>query len=141
VLLMAAAVADFTPAAPGRGGKIKKAGRERLELDLEPTADVLGRLSAARRDGQTLVGFAAEHGERARSSTAARSSPARVRRGRRQRHLAQRTSASTSDANEVTILTGRGSGAPAIERTCRGPPRRRSPRRSSTPSRGCAQSG
>jgi phosphopantothenoylcysteine decarboxylase / phosphopantothenate---cysteine ligase len=64
VLLMAAAVADFTPAAPA-DGKIKKSSRERLELVLEPTADVLAGLAAHRRDGQTLVGFAAEHGERA----------------------------------------------------------------------------
>ena len=50
VLLMAAAVADFTPAEP-REGKIKKAGRERLELELEPTPDMLSGLSrdAARR--------------------------------------------------------------------------------------------
>jgi phosphopantothenoylcysteine decarboxylase / phosphopantothenate---cysteine ligase len=62
VLLMAAAVADFRPAAPAEG-KLKKAGRERLRLELEPTADVLRGLSARRRPGQTLVGFAAEHGE------------------------------------------------------------------------------
>ncbi len=61
VLLMAAAVADFTPAAPANG-KLKKAERERLELVLEPTRDVLSGLAAQRHDGQTLVGFAAEHG-------------------------------------------------------------------------------
>jgi phosphopantothenoylcysteine decarboxylase/phosphopantothenate--cysteine ligase len=61
VLLMAAAVADFAPAAAHRG-KLKKSGRERLELVLEPTPDVLAGLSAARRPGQTIVGFAAEHG-------------------------------------------------------------------------------
>ncbi len=61
VLLMAAAVADFTPAAP-TNGKLKKAERERLELVLEPTRDVLSGLAAQRHDGQTLVGFAAEHG-------------------------------------------------------------------------------
>ncbi len=61
VLLMAAAVADFRPAAPA-AGKLKKAGRERLTIELEPTADVLRGLSAGRRAGQTLVGFAAEHG-------------------------------------------------------------------------------
>src|SRR5277367_2709464 len=37
VLLMAAAVADFTPVLPANG-KIKKSDRERLELVLEPTA-------------------------------------------------------------------------------------------------------
>ncbi|MEA2314916.1 MAG: phosphopantothenoylcysteine decarboxylase / phosphopantothenate---cysteine ligase [Solirubrobacteraceae bacterium] len=64
VLLMAAAVADFAPAAP-KDGKIKKQARTALELTLEPTADVLAGLAALRHDGQTLVGFAAEHGERA----------------------------------------------------------------------------
>jgi phosphopantothenoylcysteine decarboxylase / phosphopantothenate---cysteine ligase len=64
VLLMAAAVADFAPAAR-QAGKIKKADRTHLELVLEPTPDVLAGLAAERNDGQTLVGFAAEHGERA----------------------------------------------------------------------------
>jgi phosphopantothenoylcysteine decarboxylase/phosphopantothenate--cysteine ligase len=64
VLLMSAAVADFRPAAPA-DGKIKKTDRSRLELVLEPTADVLVGLAAARRAEQTLVGFAAEHGEQA----------------------------------------------------------------------------
>ena len=61
VLLMAAAVADFRPLNP-EGAKIKKAGRERLALELEPTPDVLALLASERRPGQTLVGFAAEHG-------------------------------------------------------------------------------
>jgi phosphopantothenoylcysteine decarboxylase / phosphopantothenate---cysteine ligase len=61
VLLMAAAVADFRPKA-ARQGKIKKHEHARLELELEPTADVLAGLSGSRRNGQTLVGFAAEHG-------------------------------------------------------------------------------
>jgi phosphopantothenoylcysteine decarboxylase / phosphopantothenate---cysteine ligase len=64
VLLMAAAVADFTPSAP-MPGKLAKAGRELLVVELEPTADVLAGLAAQRRPDQTLVGFAAEHGERA----------------------------------------------------------------------------
>jgi phosphopantothenoylcysteine decarboxylase/phosphopantothenate--cysteine ligase len=62
VLLMAAAVADFKPARPANG-KLKKSERERLRLELEPTADILAALAAQRHDGQTLVGFAAEHGE------------------------------------------------------------------------------
>ncbi|MDX8150052.1 bifunctional phosphopantothenoylcysteine decarboxylase/phosphopantothenate--cysteine ligase CoaBC [Patulibacter brassicae] len=62
VLVMAAAVADFRPADPA-GGKIKKDGREGLTIELESTVDVLRELSAARRPGQTLIGFAAEHGE------------------------------------------------------------------------------
>jgi phosphopantothenoylcysteine decarboxylase/phosphopantothenate--cysteine ligase len=62
VLLMAAAVADFTPADPA-GAKIHRERGSGLDLHLEPTADVLASLAAERREGQTLVGFAAEHGE------------------------------------------------------------------------------
>jgi len=63
VLLMAAAVADFRPAAPA-AHKLKKTAPEApLQIDLEPTEDVLSGLAAQRRPGQVLVGFAAEHGE------------------------------------------------------------------------------
>jgi phosphopantothenoylcysteine decarboxylase/phosphopantothenate--cysteine ligase len=61
VLVMAAAVADFRPSS-SVDEKIKKSGRESLSLELEPTVDVLSALAAERRPGQTLVGFAAEHG-------------------------------------------------------------------------------
>jgi phosphopantothenoylcysteine decarboxylase / phosphopantothenate---cysteine ligase len=62
VLLMAAAVADFTPVAPHES-KITKTGKDELIVELEPTTDVLAALAAERRAGQTIVGFAAEHGE------------------------------------------------------------------------------
>jgi phosphopantothenoylcysteine decarboxylase/phosphopantothenate--cysteine ligase len=62
VLLMAAAVADFRPA-EAAATKLKKEGRDGLELELEPTPDVLSGLAAQRRSGQVLVGFAAEHGD------------------------------------------------------------------------------
>ena len=62
VLLMAAAVADFRPAKP-EASKISKTGRDGLTVELEPTTDVLAALAARRRPGQTVVGFAAEHGE------------------------------------------------------------------------------
>jgi phosphopantothenoylcysteine decarboxylase / phosphopantothenate---cysteine ligase len=62
VLFMAAAVADFRPA-QAAPAKLKKEGRDGLELALEPTPDVLSGLAAQRRPGQLLVGFAAEHGE------------------------------------------------------------------------------
>jgi len=67
VLLMAAAPADFRAAAPAEG-KLQRAGG--LELSLEPTEDILAALASRRAAGQTIVGFAAEHGgeavERAR---------------------------------------------------------------------------
>jgi phosphopantothenoylcysteine decarboxylase / phosphopantothenate---cysteine ligase len=62
VLFMAAAVADFRPAR-AEATKLKKDGRESLELALEPTPDILSGLAARRRERQLLVGFAAEHGE------------------------------------------------------------------------------
>jgi phosphopantothenoylcysteine decarboxylase/phosphopantothenate--cysteine ligase len=103
VLLMAAAVADFRPAAPAPG-KIKKSGRERLELELEPTADVLAGLASERRDGQTLVGFAAEHGaraiEHAREKLAAKGLDAVV-----VNDISRADIGFDVDANEVTILT------------------------------------
>jgi phosphopantothenoylcysteine decarboxylase/phosphopantothenate--cysteine ligase len=61
VLLMAAAVADFRPS-EALDDKISKSGRDGLALELEPTEDVLAALAGARGPGQTLVGFAAEHG-------------------------------------------------------------------------------
>jgi phosphopantothenoylcysteine decarboxylase/phosphopantothenate--cysteine ligase len=61
VLLMAAAVADFRPTEPS-GGKFVREGSGGMDLELEPTEDVLAALSARRRPGQVLIGFAAEHG-------------------------------------------------------------------------------
>jgi phosphopantothenoylcysteine decarboxylase/phosphopantothenate--cysteine ligase len=61
VLMMCAAVADYRPVVPA-AGKPAKGGMARMALELEATDDVLAALSARRRDGQTLVGFAAEHG-------------------------------------------------------------------------------
>jgi len=63
VLLMAAAVADFRPAAPA-AHKLKKTSAEApTRIELESTEDVLTALAAQRRPAQLLVGFAAEHGE------------------------------------------------------------------------------
>jgi phosphopantothenoylcysteine decarboxylase/phosphopantothenate--cysteine ligase len=65
VLLMAAAVADFRPAAPA-SHKLKKTSTEApTRIELEPTEDVLAALAAQRRPAQLVVGFAAEHGEEA----------------------------------------------------------------------------
>jgi phosphopantothenoylcysteine decarboxylase/phosphopantothenate--cysteine ligase len=62
VLLMAAAVADFRPVAP-HASKITKTGRDDLIVEMEPTTDILAALATERRPGQTIIGFAAEHGE------------------------------------------------------------------------------
>ena len=106
VLLMAAAVADFRPAAPVEG-KIKKAGRDSLPLALEPTEDVLGALSGSRRAGQVLVGFAAEHGDgalaEARRKLADKALDAVV-----VNDVSRADIAFESTHNEVTIVTAAG---------------------------------
>jgi phosphopantothenoylcysteine decarboxylase / phosphopantothenate---cysteine ligase len=109
VLLMAAAVADFRPVAP-REDKIKKAGQAGLSLELEATTDVLAMLSAQRHTGQTLVGFAAEHGERAvelgREKLLAKGVDAIV-----VNDISRPDIGFDVDANEVTILTADANGS------------------------------
>ncbi|MFO7281854.1 MAG: bifunctional phosphopantothenoylcysteine decarboxylase/phosphopantothenate--cysteine ligase CoaBC [Thermoanaerobacterales bacterium] len=58
VIVMAAAVADFRPAAAATT-KIKK-DKGVPEIVLEPTVDILAGLGRTKRPDQTLVGFAAE---------------------------------------------------------------------------------
>jgi phosphopantothenoylcysteine decarboxylase/phosphopantothenate--cysteine ligase len=62
VVVMAAAVADYRPAVALAEKRPKD--RDRWSVELEPTGDVLAQLGARRRDGQVLVGFAADRGER-----------------------------------------------------------------------------
>jgi len=103
VLLMTAAVADFRPSDPV-GGKIKKGGRAHLTIALEPTADVLCGLASKRRPGQTLVGFAAEHGEEglehARAKLSAKSLDAVVFND-----ISRADIGFESPVNEIVILT------------------------------------
>jgi phosphopantothenoylcysteine decarboxylase / phosphopantothenate---cysteine ligase len=61
-VLMAAAVADYRPGKPLEGKRPKDRGLWTIEL--EPTEDVLAELARRRRNGQVLVGFAADEGER-----------------------------------------------------------------------------
>jgi phosphopantothenoylcysteine decarboxylase/phosphopantothenate--cysteine ligase len=62
VVVMAAAVADYRPAEALATKRPKDAATWTVEL--EPTTDVLQALGASRHDGQVLVGFAADQGER-----------------------------------------------------------------------------
>jgi phosphopantothenoylcysteine decarboxylase/phosphopantothenate--cysteine ligase len=57
-LIMAAAVADYTPAHPSKT-KLKKQ-TARLTLELKPTPDILTWAGRQKKPGQTLVGFALE---------------------------------------------------------------------------------
>jgi phosphopantothenoylcysteine decarboxylase / phosphopantothenate---cysteine ligase len=62
VVLMAAAVADYRPAEP-EADKRPKDGNT-WTVTLEPTTDVLRELGGRRTNGQVLVGFAADAGDR-----------------------------------------------------------------------------
>ena len=62
VLVMAAAPADFRPAAPS-DAKISREGSDGLSIEFEPTADIVAAVAAGRRPDQIVIGFAAEHGD------------------------------------------------------------------------------
>jgi phosphopantothenoylcysteine decarboxylase/phosphopantothenate--cysteine ligase len=62
VVVMAAAVADYRPAEAEEGKRPKD--DEPWTVTLEPTTDVLRELGTRRTNGQLLVGFAADRGER-----------------------------------------------------------------------------
>jgi phosphopantothenoylcysteine decarboxylase/phosphopantothenate--cysteine ligase len=64
VIVMAAAVADFTPAAGAHAGKIEKQDSA-LELKLVRTPDILAELGRSRAGAPrpVLIGFAAESGD------------------------------------------------------------------------------
>jgi len=106
VLIMCAAVADYRPAA-AIAGKIEKATTPTLALALEATTDVLAALSQRRREGQTLVGFAAEHGdgalERARAKLERKHLDAIVLND-----IAEEGIGFDSPENAVTIITADG---------------------------------
>ncbi len=57
-LIMAAAVADYTPVRPSKT-KLKKQNTK-LTLELKPTPDILKWAGRQKKSGQTLVGFALE---------------------------------------------------------------------------------
>ena len=61
VLVMAAAVSDFTPAEVNEG-KIRRGGQEQLELRLVATGDILQAVRESNAD-LFMVGFAATHGD------------------------------------------------------------------------------
>jgi phosphopantothenoylcysteine decarboxylase/phosphopantothenate--cysteine ligase len=60
VIVMAAAVADYRPAKPASLKLKKTPGRDPEPIELTLNPDVLLGLTAARRPGQIIVGFAAE---------------------------------------------------------------------------------
>ncbi|MET0810876.1 MAG: bifunctional phosphopantothenoylcysteine decarboxylase/phosphopantothenate--cysteine ligase CoaBC [Thermoleophilaceae bacterium] len=105
VLVMAAAPADFRPSAAAEG-KLSREG-EGFALDLEPTEDIVAGVAAGRRADQTVIGFAAEHGdgavERGRAKLARKGLDAVV-----VNDISRADIGFDSDENEVTIVLGEG---------------------------------
>lgn len=101
VIVMAAAVADYRPARPLAAKRKKDASAWAVEL--EPTVDILAELGRRRRDGQVLVGFAADEGEAGLAS-------AREKRRRKRVDLLVFNDVSRPDIgfdaedNEVTLI-------------------------------------
>jgi phosphopantothenoylcysteine decarboxylase/phosphopantothenate--cysteine ligase len=63
VIVMAAAVADYRPETVAEGKIKKETQGDVLDLRLVRNPDILKELTAARREGQVIIGFAAETAE------------------------------------------------------------------------------
>jgi phosphopantothenoylcysteine decarboxylase/phosphopantothenate--cysteine ligase len=101
VVVMAAAVSDYRPVTAPAGKRPKDGAAWTVEL--EPTADILAELGASRREGQVLVGFAAEHGDgiaRARAKLARKGADAIV-----VNDISRGDIGFDVDENEIVILT------------------------------------
>jgi phosphopantothenoylcysteine decarboxylase/phosphopantothenate--cysteine ligase len=102
VLLMTAAVADYRPARR-EDRKIPKEEHDSLTVELVRTADVLVEAAALHRPGQSVVGFAAEHGaagvERARGKLESKGLDAIV-----VNDISREEIGFDSEENEVTIV-------------------------------------
>jgi phosphopantothenoylcysteine decarboxylase/phosphopantothenate--cysteine ligase len=66
ILIMAAAVADYTPVTVSPV-KIKKTSRK-TSIDLEKTRDILEELGSAKKKNQIIIGFALESGDGIRNA-------------------------------------------------------------------------
>ena len=105
VVIMAAAVADFRPKV-AHGSKLHKTDGV-PDLILEPTSDILSELGQRRREGQVLVGFAAETdrvSERAQAKLVGKGVDLMVAND-----VAAADVGFDHDTNEVTILGADGS--------------------------------
>jgi len=108
VVIMAAAVADYTPARPSREKEAKSA--QTVNLALERTPDILGELGGLRSAGRLarpmLVGFAAE--------TSDLVAKARAKRAAKHADIVVANDVSQPDAgfdvetNRVTLVTAEG---------------------------------
>jgi phosphopantothenoylcysteine decarboxylase/phosphopantothenate--cysteine ligase len=104
VLVMAAAVADYRPAARVPG-KMRREGGP-ITLALEPTEDILAGLTADRRADQYVVGFALEH-----PADLARSAIAKLQRKRANAIVANPLATMNSPDIDATVFFADGQSA------------------------------
>ena len=102
VFVGAAAVADYAPA-NAADAKIKKEGRDTLTLELKKTPDILSEVSKRRKEGQLVVGFAAETNDVV--------TYARIKMGKKNldmvvaNDVSQRGAGFDSDTNIATVIS------------------------------------
>jgi phosphopantothenoylcysteine decarboxylase/phosphopantothenate--cysteine ligase len=105
VVVMAAAVSDYAPGKPEDGKRPKD--REPWTITLEPTDDVLAELGRRKRNGQILVGFAADAGaaglERAKAKLANKNGNLFV-----YNDVSQPGVGFEAEGNEIVLLSARG---------------------------------
>ncbi len=106
VFVGAAAVADYAPAEAAEA-KIKKEGLDTMTLELKKTPDILSEVSKRRKDGQIVVGFAAETNDVV--------TYARIKMGKKNldmvvaNDVSQNGAGFNSDTNIATVITKSGS--------------------------------
>ena len=106
VFVGAAAVADYAPVNAAEA-KIKKENQDTLTLELKKTPDILSEVSKRRKDGQIVVGFAAETNDVI--------TYARIKMGKKNldmvvaNDVSQNGAGFNSDTNIATVITKSGS--------------------------------
>lgn len=106
IFVGAAAVADFAPV-DTVDAKIKKEGRDGLTLELKKTPDILSEVSRRRKDGQLVIGFAAETNDVV--------AYAKLKMGKKRldmviaNDITKKGAGFNTDTNIATIITNKGS--------------------------------
>lgn len=96
IIIMAAAVSDFTPDKTG-SSKIKKSAQ--FSLELKQTDDILAGLGKKKKAGQLLVGFAAE------TEDIVKNAKAKLKNKNLDLIVANHLRVSGKDVTEITMLT------------------------------------
>jgi phosphopantothenoylcysteine decarboxylase/phosphopantothenate--cysteine ligase len=96
IIIMAAAVSDFTPVNP-TSQKIKKSAK--LSLDLVQTPDILANLGKSKKPKQKLIGFAAE------TENVIANAKAKMKKKSLDMIVANHLNVSGMDNTEITIIT------------------------------------